>query len=103
MMISLSAGLMSNIPVLAGKGPLRHFELWTVPDRLDGPEGNLTALLDQEPQRAGGVTRRAAAERRTAEPLTRPVCGGYSRFFFCSGLIFPLISSPYYLYVLLVL
>ena len=101
-MISLSAGLMSNIPVLAGKGPLRHFELWTVPDRLDGPEGNLTALLDQEPQRAGGVTRRAAAERRTAEPLTRPVCGSYSRFF-CSGLIFPLISSSYYLYVLLVL
>ena len=28
-----------------------------------------------------------------AEPLTRPVCGGYFRFFFY-GLIFPLIISP---------
>ena len=82
MMISLSVGLMSNIPVLAGKGPLSHFKPWTVPDRLDGPEGNLTALLDQEPQRAGEVTRRAEAERRTAEPLTRPVCGGYFWVFF---------------------
>ncbi len=54
MMISLSARLMSNIPVLAGKGLLRYFEPWTVPVRLDGPEGNLTAILGQEPQRAGG-------------------------------------------------
>ena len=26
---------------------------------------------------AGGVTRRAGAQRRTAQPLTRLVCGGY--------------------------
>ena len=38
--------------------------------RVDGPEGNLTAILGQEPQRAVEVTRRAEAERRTAEPLT---------------------------------
>ena len=70
MMISLSARLMSNIPVLAGKGPLCRFAPWTAAGRLDGPEGNLTAILGQEPQRAGEVTRRAEAERRTAEPLT---------------------------------
>ena len=82
---------------------LAYTREWVIPGCLDGPEGNLTALLDLEPQRAGGVTRRAEAERRTAEPLTRPVCGGYFWVFFCSGLIFPLISSSYYLYVLLAL
>ena len=70
----------------------------TIPAEREGPERERVAW-----QRAGGVTRRAEAERRTAEPLTRSVCGGYFWVFFCSGLIFPLISSPYYLYVLLAL
>ena len=44
-----------------------------LPARSNGPEGNLSDLSAfSEPQRAGGVTRRAGAQRRTAEPLTRP-------------------------------
>ena len=45
----------------------------------------LTIAICDDPQpsrerpvkRAGGVTRRAAAQRRTAQPLTRAVSGGY--------------------------
>ena len=35
----------------------------------------------REPQQAWGVTRRAGAKRRTAQPLTRLDCGGYPGFF----------------------
>ena len=38
---------------------------------------NPPALTAIQPQRAGGVTRRAAAGRRTAQPLTRPEREGY--------------------------
>ena len=38
---------------------------------LTGRKGNLPAIFDSEPQRAGGVTYRAKAKRRTAEPLAQ--------------------------------
>ena len=57
------------------------------------PDGVLRARIDYDcssfvtlrltairPQRAGGVTRRAAAQRRTAQPLTRPARGGIRAF-----------------------
>ena len=34
-----------------------------------GRKGHLPAILDLEPQRAGGITRRAEAERRTAQHI----------------------------------
>ena len=68
MMISLSAGLMSNIPVeslsprpkdstvpvLAVKGPPCRFAPWTAPGRFDGPKGSLPALFGSELQRSVG-------------------------------------------------
>ena len=41
----------------------------------------------RERREAGRVTRRAGAQRRTAQPLTRLDCGGYPGFFLWSGLI----------------
>ena len=46
-----------------------------------GPKGSISALTATVPQRARRVTRRAGAQRRTAQPLTRPDCGGYPSFF----------------------
>ena len=46
-------------------------------DRAGGLRRPLTAL---RPQRAGRVTRRAVAQRRTAQPLTRPAREGYPGF-----------------------
>ena len=57
----------STVPVLAVQGPLCRFAPWTAPGRFDGPEGNLSAIFDPEPKRAGGVTRRAEAERRSRD------------------------------------
>ena len=67
--------------VLAVKGPLRRFAPWTAPGRseglgclrgkrglgfraVSGPKGNFRPYQPPEPQRWGGVTRRAVAERR---------------------------------------
>ena len=48
-------------------------ELVPVLEYPHGPAGNLTAIFDPEPQRSGGITRRAVAKRRSrTSGLTRP-------------------------------
>ena len=41
---------------------------------------HLPASAGMNRRRGWGVTRRAGAKRRTAQPLTRPDCGGYPSF-----------------------
>ena len=48
---------------------------------LAGNRGETFALTCDRPQRAGRVTRRAGAQRRTAQPLTPSACGVYSGCF----------------------
>ena len=63
-------------PVLAGN----RGETFAPCERVEREPFDLTC---DRPQRAGGVTRRAGAKRRTAQPLTRLACGGYPDWLSC--------------------